>query len=267
MNKATILERLNQVVESVKNTHDALAFLALGSIGKETARLDEFSDLDFFVICKPDKKERFIKNVDWLVRVYPEAFYFQNTKDGLKFVFEDGILCEFAVFTEEEFSHALYSEGKFLWKDLSFVEHESSPKTHADFLAVDESFLVGEVLTNLYVGLGRYIRGEKLSGFSFVQNYALHSVLILIAQKYPSEKPYLDVFNPERRFEQRHGLFAKDIPWMCQGYDRTPESAQAILDFVCHEFTANTQMVRLIRGLIERAIGSNSPFPKEPRNV
>jgi len=267
MNKTLILERLSQVVESVKATQDALAFLALGSIGKETDRLDEFSDLDFFIICKSDKKARFIDHVDWLTNVSPAAFYFQNTKDGLKFVFEDGILCEFAIFTEEEFSHALYSEGRFLWKAPGFAENASGPKTRPDFLVADQGFLVGEVLTNLYVGMGRYIRGEKLSAFSFVQNYALHSLLALIAQKYPSNEPFMDVFNPERRFEQRNMLFAKDIPWMCQGYNRTPESAQAILDFLVHLFPTDPKMVRLIRALIQRSIGSNFPFSKDPRNV
>ncbi len=253
MNKTIILERLGQVVESVKNTHDALAFFALGSIGKEIERMDEFSDLDFFVICKPDKKARFIEHVDWLTSICPAAFYFQNTKDGLKFVFEDGILCEFAIFTEEEFAHALYAEGRFLWKDPEFSGTETNPRTRPDFMVADENFLVGEILTNLYVGMGRFIRGEKLSAFSFVQNYALHSLLALIVQKYPSDKPYLDVFNPERRFEQRNELFAKDISRMCQGYDHTPESASATLDLLCQLAPANPKMVHLIRSLILRS--------------
>lgn len=253
MNKSILLERLSQVVESVENTHDALAFLALGSVGKETDRIDEFSDLDFFVICKPDKKARFIDNVDWLTRIMPSAFYFQNTQDGLKFVYQDGILCEFAVFTEEEFAHAHYSEGRLLWKDPAFVVQDGKPQSKADFLSSSQTYLMGEALTNLYVGLARFLRGEKLSAFSFVQNYALHSVLILIHQKFPSEEPYLDVFNPERRFEVRYGRFARDISQMSQGYDHTPESAQAILDFLKTHFSVDPKMSTLIEALIKRA--------------
>ncbi len=253
MDKNSLLERLKQVAESVKNTGDALAFLALGSVGKETQRIDEFSDLDFFVICKEDKKDRFIRQVDWLTAIRPAAFYFQNTRDGLKFVFEDGILCEFAIFTETEFRTALYSEGRFLWKDDAFQVYESTAKKEPEYLSGDEAYFIGEALTNLYVGMGRYLRGEKMSAFSFVQNYAVHHVLSLICQKFPSEKPFMDVFNTERRFEIRYSRFSNDIAQMTQGYNHTPESAEAILNFLNRFFRVNVAMSRLIASLIDRA--------------
>ncbi len=253
MDKNILLERLKQVAESVKSTGDALAFLALGSVGKETQRIDEFSDLDFFVICKADKKERFIHRVDWLTSVEPAAFYFQNTRDGLKFVFEDGILCEFAIFTEEEFSTAQYSEGRFLWKDDAFRVTEGKAQKEPEYLSSTEGYLLGEALTNLYVGMGRYLRGEKMSAFSFVQSYAVHHVLALISQKFPSEKPFMDVFNVERRFELRYSRFANDLASMTQGYAHTPESAEAILAFLNRHFQINRTMSHLISSLIDRA--------------
>lgn len=253
MNQSTLLDRLDAIAESVKNTQDALAFLALGSVGKETSRIDEFSDLDFFVICKPDKKDRFIHHVDWLTAVKPAAFFFQNTRDGLKFIYEDGILCEFAIFTEEEFSSAQYSEGRFLWKAPSFHAVETTVRKKPLYLTSSEDYLLGEAITNLYVGMGRYLRGEKLSAFSFVQNYAFHHVLTLIALKHPSEKPFEDVFNLERRFETRFGAYAQDLSKMMQGYERTPESAEAILTYLVTNYTLKPAMVSLIEELIYRS--------------
>ena len=45
---------------------DALALLGLGSVGLETARLDRWSDLDFFAIVAPGAKARYIERLDWL---------------------------------------------------------------------------------------------------------------------------------------------------------------------------------------------------------
>ena len=46
-----LLARLNQIGDSLKLSEGGLALLALGSVGKELARLDEYSDLDFFCNC------------------------------------------------------------------------------------------------------------------------------------------------------------------------------------------------------------------------
>jgi hypothetical protein len=62
-------------------------------------------------------------------------------------------------------------------------------------------WLLGEALTNLYVGLGRFRRGEKLSAARFVQQYALDRVLELVAQAGEEVPGYGDAFAPERRFD------------------------------------------------------------------
>src|ERR1044071_2148218 len=92
-----LLARLDAIGQSLSATGQALALLGLGSVGTETSRLDQYSDLDFFAIVKPDTKSRFMDRLDWLEVVNPLAYFFQNTVDGYKALFEDGIFCEFAI--------------------------------------------------------------------------------------------------------------------------------------------------------------------------
>ena len=64
--KEKLFARLNEIGESLKQSQKALALLALGSVGIELDRIDDYSDLDFFVIAKKGYKNYFLKNLDWL---------------------------------------------------------------------------------------------------------------------------------------------------------------------------------------------------------
>ena len=86
-----LIGRLQAIAQSIRETNRGLALLALGSCGLERDRLDEFSDLDFFVIVEDGYKEEFINCLDWLSNVSRIAFSYQNTVDGHKVMFEDGI--------------------------------------------------------------------------------------------------------------------------------------------------------------------------------
>src|SRR5258707_2773515 len=120
--KEQLLARLNEIGNSLAKTEYALALLALGSVGLELDRIDEYSDLDFFVIVKPRHKRGFIENLDWMKAVHPVAYAFQNTDDGYKLLFEDGIFCEFAVFEPDELAHIPFAPGRIVWKEPHFAD-------------------------------------------------------------------------------------------------------------------------------------------------
>ena len=106
------------------------------------------------------------------------------------------------------------------------------------------------MLTNLYVGLSRYGRGEKLSAARFIQHFAadrLPELAELIEDEVPAPK---DIFAYERRFEQRFPGLAKELPAFIQGYEHSRESAGAILGYLERRFEANPAMALAIRGLI-----------------
>ena len=243
-----LLIRLNDIGQSLLATGQTLALLGLGSVGTETDRLDQYSDLDFFAIVKPGSKSRFIDNLDWLETVHPLAYYFRNTVDGYKALFEDGIFCEFGVFEPQELSAIPFASGRIVWKADGFDETILSPQPR-QYTEQSLEFHLGETLTNLHVGLGRVHRGEKLSGTRFIQQYAVDHVIALAKHIETAQPIPEDIFNAERRFEVRYPDVASHLPEFVQGYDRNLESALAILAFLEQHFELNSAMRNSILGL------------------
>jgi lincosamide nucleotidyltransferase B/F len=244
--KNLLLARLNAIAQSLELHPHALALIGLGSIGLEQERLDDFSDLDFFVIVEVGHKADFLHNIEWLTQIAEVAYWFQNTQDGHKLLYADGVFCEFAVFEPGELEHIPFSEGRVVWKrphvqDSIAVPHHT-PKNDRP----DTTWLLGEALTNLLIGLKRFARGEKLSGTRFVEHYALDKVLLL-ASGLESAQAKPDLFSPERRFEQRFPKTAAHLAAMNQGYQHTPASALALLGFLEQHFAVPEQMGRAIR--------------------
>ena len=92
--KQRLMDRLEAVAQAIKDSGRGVALLGLGSVGQDLQRLDEYSDLDFFVIAKPGSKSYFLNSLSWLEDVQPIVFSFMNTVDGYKLLFDDGIFCE-----------------------------------------------------------------------------------------------------------------------------------------------------------------------------
>lgn len=242
-----LLARLNEISQAVAATGKALAVIGLGSVGMERERLDEYSDLDFFVIVLAGYKQEFIEDLSWLNAPGPLAYAFQNTVDGYKALYEDGIFCEFAVFEEAELSHIPFAEGQFVWKHPQASEELCRPKLPAPKPQNNSAeWQLGELLTNLYVGVARFRRGEKLSAMRFVQNYAVDRLVDLLARQ---DAVGRDVFSPERHLEARAPELAAHLPNFLQGYERTPESALALLRFVEGRWEVNAALKRRIEEL------------------
>ncbi len=247
------LSRLRQIAHELSRREDALALLGLGSVGEDTQRLDEYSDLDFFVIVAPGYKARFIDDLDWLSSVSPIGFSFRNTVDGHKALFSDGLFCEFAVFEPSELTGIPFERGRVVWKREGFDADllEPGPR-ESGFGEGNEEFLLGELLTNLYVGLGRYARGEKLSACFFVQHHAVVRLLDLF-ELWEGSDDLKDAFSNERRAEQRFPQHAELIESVTAGYRQTPAAAQRMLDFLSARVALNEHLAREIRRLIELA--------------
>ena len=113
----------------------------------------------------------------------------------------------------------------------------------------EKEFLIGEAITNLYVGMGRDKRGERLSAMRFIQGYAVDRLVELAEYIEPDQNVTRDIFVNERRFEARHPLLARELPSWVQGYERNRESALAILSFLEEHFEVNLAMANAIRKL------------------
>jgi len=252
MQKQTLLNRLNEIARSLEASENALALLGLGSVGLELQRLDEYSDLDFFVIVEPGYKRAYLDDLKWLSALCPITFCFRNTRDGYKLLFEDGIFCEFAVFEPDELQVIPFAEGRIIWKQSDVPESISQPvKDLARPPKREPEWLLGEALTNLYVGMGREKRGERLSASRFIQGYAVDRLVELADLLEKSRPVQQDEFAPDRRFEQRYSGIAEHIAMWMQGYERNRESALAILNFLEQHLTVNPAIAAAIRRLCQ----------------
>lgn len=251
--KALLLERLEEIGRSLKESGRGLALFGLGSVGLETDRLDEHSDLDFFAIVEPGSKELFLRDdLDWLARVHPLVYRFRNTRDGFKVLFDDGVFAEFAVFEPAELADIPFARGRIVWKQPHVDDSIAIPVLAGiPREPAGAEWLVGEALTNLYVGLGRFRRGEKLAAARLIQSHAVDRILELAPLVEPETPSLRDPFSGERRFEQRFPKVAAELPRFNQGYERSPESALAILEFLERHFEVNPAMAAAIRNLIE----------------
>lgn len=251
---SSLLSRLDAIGQSLADSGHALALIGLGSVGLETDRLDEYSDLDFFAIVDEGYKSHYIENLDWLSALCPIAYCFRNSADGYKLLFDDGIFCEFAVFEQAELTHIPFTAGRVVWKQPQVADTIGVPARAAPApREPNVEFLVGEAVTNLYVGLGRFRRGEKLSAERFVQGYAVDRIVELAKLVESEQSAYRDGFVNERRFEQRFPVLARELPHFVQGYARTPESALAILEFLESRFPVNAALAAVIRQLAGEA--------------
>lgn len=248
MKTQLLLKRLDDIGTSLAQSEHALALIGLGSVGEELHRLDDYSDLDFFAIVEQGHKQRYIGDLAWLSKLCPIAYCFPNTIDGFKLLFEDGIFCEFAVFELDELQEIPFAPGRIIWKRSDAPASVHLPmKENIPTKKRNLEWLVGEVLTNIYVGMARDKRGEKLSAMRFIQSYAVDRLLELVEVVEPVQTATRDLFANERRFEQRYPDTAKELTLWAQGYDKNCESALAILSFLEKHFEINTAMADAIR--------------------
>lgn len=252
MNTPTaLLDRLNAIGRSLDHHDDALALIGLGSVGLELDRLDEYSDLDFFLVVRPGAKQRFFDNLDWLEAAAPVVFRYRGPGDGLHVLFADGIYVEMAIFTVAELGSAGYAPGRMVWRRSWVDEALAKPaRTPPAPTKPPVEQLLGEMLCNLHVGLLRFRRGERLAAAREIQLYAADRMLELAAHLEPEQGGAHDPFARMRRFERRFPEMAKQLSAFQQGYDRTPESAAAMLDFLAARFPLNEAMVAAIRKLL-----------------
>jgi hypothetical protein len=245
-----LLRRLDDLAAVLAARGDALALIALGSVGRDVERLDEHSDLDFFVVVEDAAKSRYLDEIDWLEAVSPVGYSFVNTVDGRKVLFADGLYAEYAVFTLDELRAGLFSPGRLVWRRADApdgLEHagripEPSPLETPDYH-------VGEALTTLYVGLQRESRGERLAATRLIQVEAVGRLLALLDLTGQAARPRQDAFAVERGAEGRFPPEVLPLAAMVPGYERNREAALAVLDWLESRTEVDPLLARAIREL------------------
>lgn len=243
-----VLVRLQAVATAWAELQGSRALLACGSCGVEVQRLDDYSDLDFFAVVSSDWKAARVADLSWLEAAAPVVYQFQNWDDAWQVLFADGVYAEFGVVTEEDLRRIAYSPARLVWATADFDSAlcQSQVPLPAE---PSDTWLAGQALSLLYVGLCRYRRGEVLSAWKDVQVRAFDFVVRLWDRDPTRGEALRDAFSVERRFEARHPGAETDLDRALPGYRRTPQAALVLLAALEQRLAVNPFMASQIRRL------------------
>ena len=201
------------LTERLSNYGDVLALVALGSMAARDHLPDRFSDHDFFVIVRSGTQSWYRENLQWLPEHERIAFAFQETAHGMKVLYDDRHLLEFAVFDPDELHQARINRYRVLFDRVNLTPTLEQLAAREIFSStVDIRFQSGQFLTHLLVGLWRYRRGERLSAFRFLREFALQELVQLTYALAMAERPDLsDNLDPTRRFEMVYPAVGNEL--------------------------------------------------------
>lgn len=223
-------DRFTAVLTQTCQQHPTiLGLIALGSMAQQDYEPDQWSDHDFFLITPLGQQETLKKDLTWLPNADTVVLAFQDAQHEMRFLYADGHLVELAVFDLDELQEARINRYRVLIDkdEITEVVEGLSRKT-AVWAAVQSNNVdkaMAHFLSNIWVGYGRFQRGEKLNAHEFIAYYALLNLLNLITHYLPTEnKGLLDNLNPFRRFEKCYPKLGQDlyealnspIPEMCK---------------------------------------------------
>jgi hypothetical protein len=249
---ALLLDRLDQLGAQLARNGDAIALLGLGSVGADRHRLDDHSDLDFFVVVDDGAKQRYLDSIDWLEALHPVMFDVPNTRDGRKVLFADEVYAEYAVFTVAELPRIAFAPGRIIWSRADAPAGLEVPQTRPRLPdATDLDVHVGEALTNLFVGLHRDARGERLSAMRLIQVFAVDQVLTIAELTDPGAPPRQDAFGIERSADQRFDPTDLPLAAMVPGYEHNRAAASVMLDWLVARVDVPPAMASAIRRLCD----------------
>jgi hypothetical protein len=210
---------------------------------------DRWSDHDFFVITVPGEQEAFRADLSWLPLSERIVFSYRETPHGVKALYEDGHLVEFAVFDPEELRVARVNRYRVLLDRADVLRRlaDLAAATAATGEArADDAWLLGQFLTALLVGTARHARGERLSGRLLVASHAVRPLLILLARHVPSGRRDLsDDLDPFRRFELAYPELGGELGAVLARETRA--AARGLLEI------ASRELARRIPGFPSRA--------------
>ena len=249
------LSRLDDLAVQLSADPGVTAVHGLGSAGIELDRFDDHSDIDFFVVVEDDAtKNRYLTTTDWLTGLGGRPVYtVRNDSHGRKALLDDGLFLEYAVLTRGELDGIPYAGARAVWQRVPIPlepnQHLPARTDHLDTVELH----VDEALTNLYVGLQRELRGERLTAMRFIQVFAVDRLLSILRLTTPATLRQPDPFEASRRIELATLEEPLPLERLCRGYSHNGEAAGSVLDWLTARHDTDPVMVAAITALIGRA--------------
>ncbi len=163
----------------------------------------------------------------------------------------DGLFVELAVFSVEELARIPFAAARVVRRRADAPDHLLDTEAVAPAPPFDTvEFHLGEALTNLYVGLHRELRGERLTAPRFIQGHAVDRAISLLrlAGSAPGRR---DVFDPSRRVEDV-GTDRLPLPALVPGYDHNAEVAAAMIAWLRQRFDVDPAVGAAVDELLAR---------------
>lgn len=248
-----LLAFLDRLGTELDRRGDAVALLCLGSVGRDLHRLDEHSDADFFVVVDDGAaRDRYLADIDWLEAAHPVVWSFENSDAGRKALLEGDLFAEYAVFSLADLATAGYPPGRIHWSRADAPAGLEIPSTPVPQAASLEH-QVGEAITNLYVGLHRDLRGERLTATRFIQGYAVDRWVTVLGHLGLGAGEAQDVFVVDRGVERRFGADVLPLADLVPGYERNAHAAATLLGLLEAHVELDPTIVTAVRDLVARA--------------
>jgi hypothetical protein len=257
LSQPTVPERLlaflDRLATELDRRGDAVALLGLGSVGRDLHRLDEHSDADFFVVVDDAAtRDRYIADIDWLEAAHPVVWSFENSDLGRKALLQGDLFAEYAVFALADMATAGYPPGRIHWSRdgaPAGLEMPTTPVPQPPSLEHE----VGEAITNLYVGLHRDLRGERLTATRFIQGYAVDRWVTVLDHLGLGRGARQDVFVVDRGVERRFGPELLPLADLVPGYERNAHAAATLLGLLEAHVELDPTIVAAVRDLVARS--------------
>ena len=216
MNQVEFDQFTNSLIHNLMQDERVLGLIAAGSMAQLDYKPDEWSDHDFFVIVKPGNESEIKDDLSWLPNSEEIVLSFHETDHGMKVLYKQGHLLEFAVFDRDVLQiakvnrYAILIDKASLAPLMATLERETAVSAQAN--QPSDHSLLGQFLANLFVSVGRYARGEQISGRIFVNTWAVGHLIRLLVRHYPADrKSLLDNLDPYRRFERVYPELGKQL--------------------------------------------------------
>ena len=203
----TDYDAFSQTLTATLQAHPRVRGLVfLGSTAKQSHQPDMWSDHDFFVVTDSGAQEWFRQHVTWLPDHENIVLTLRETAHGVKVLYRNGHILEYAAFDVDEISLAKANDYAVVFDEggiTAAMQAIATPgDTHTPYTATPQRDM-GMFVCQLLVGAGRVARGEVISGQVFIRTHAVAHLLPLLAEALPAtDKSQLDNLNVFRRFER-----------------------------------------------------------------
>lgn len=237
MNQDQYASFTTALVDKLAANTAVLAVVAAGSMAQQDYQPDRWSDHDFFVITQPDAQESFRQDVSWLPDADQIVYAFRETAHGMKVFYASGHMLEFAVFDLDELEMARLNRHRVLLDRANVTEIaarlQAETAVWAETQQPDDQQALGQFLSNLQAGYGRFRRGEQLSAHEFIKLYAVMNLMTLLKRYVPGQQTaVLDNLNRFRRFEQAYPDLGAELNHIL--LLETDAAARALLSLARH---------------------------------